>query len=77
MVLWKPQDLPQLKRLGVHSLCLERETSTGVLLAKFSRELPKTKRELAKLKRRNKRELAVLKPIIPCFDQLYPRNRSN
>ena len=44
--------------LGVHSLSLERETSTGVLancsreFANFKRECVKFERELAELKRR-------------------------
>ena len=48
--------------LGVHSLSLERETSTDVL-ASFSRELANAKRELAKSKRKLaeiKQKLAVL-----------------
>ena len=65
--------------LGVHSLSLERETSTGIL-ANFSRELANFGLELANLKREFaefKREFANFEPIIPGFDQLYPGNRRN
>ena len=51
--------------LGVHSLSLERDMSTGIL-ADFSRELTNLSRELANFK-----------PFTPGFDQLYPGNRRN
>ena len=65
--------------LGVHSLSLEHEMSTGALanltreLANFSQELANFKRTLAEFKRK----LAVFKPIVHGFDQLYPGNRRN
>ena len=65
--------------LGVRSLSLERETSTG-LIANFSREFANFKREFADFKRRFaefKRTFAVFKPIIPSFDQLHPGDRRN
>ena len=50
-----------------------RETSTGVL-ANFSQELAANLcREFANFKR----ELAELKPVVPGFDQLYPKNHRN
>ena len=51
--------------LGVHFLSLEHEKSTGVL-ANLKRKLTEFKRKLA-----------VLKPIIPGFDQLDPGNCRN
>ena len=51
--------------LGVHSLRLERETSTGVQ-ANASREFANLKREFAEFK-----------PIFAGFDQLCPGNRRN
>ena len=60
------------KMFCVHSLSLERETSTSVL-ANFSRELANLSRELTNFMR----ELANFKPITPGFDQLCPGNRRN
>ena len=56
---------------SVHSLSLERETSTGVL-ANFSREPI-----LSENSPKNKRNLAEFKRMMPGFDQLYPGNRRN
>ena len=67
-----PFRIRNLGFIGVHSVSLEREKSTGGL-ANSSRELANLSRELAK----SKRELVNLKPSIYGFDQLYPGNRRN
>ena len=66
----RPSDPP----LGVHSLSLERKTSTGVL-ANFSREFANFKRELTNLKRelaKFERELANHKPKLSEFEPSLP-----
>ena len=64
--------------LGVHALTLERETSTGVL-ANISREFANLSENSPILSEHlpNLSDLAILKPIVPGFDQLCPGNRRN